>query len=487
MTFKLILIITFLASLLPSNLVAAAAPSLIITEVQTGLYGGIGGDQPQAEFIELTNSSTAAITLDNNWHLDYLSAANGGSSSPTSSLVSVAGLIPAGGHILATYNGYLPDLLDLSFGVGSKSTTGLLAKTGGHIRLMNGDNMVDCIAWGSAVDITGCQKLAGSTPNGASMQRLLQNDQTYGPVSYQAPPSPLGNDGFLSAADQAADESDNHATDSASTGCSQAIINELLANPAGDDSGREFIELHNPTSNNLSLQGCGLQVGSKSYSFSVDDNLLAGQYVAFYSAQTGLVLTNGGGSLQLLGSAQGPINYPQLADDQVWALVGGNWQLSNVPSPGQANIATDLAVDSVTGTKLANLTACPAGKHRNPETGRCINIAVPGVTKPCTVDQVRSPQTGRCKNISVPSGVAKACPTGQVRNLDTKRCRKTVTTTPKLKLQDKTAARKTKPSYLIMIAVGSLIVFYGLYEYRRDLVYWVKVFKQRLFGKEANQ
>ncbi|MEO8784896.1 MAG: lamin tail domain-containing protein [Candidatus Saccharimonadales bacterium] len=479
MTFKLLFITIFVASLLPVKLALAAAPTLIITEVQTGLYDHTAGDQPQAEFLELTNASSNTLTLDDNWHLDYLSAANNGSTAPTSSLVGLAGSVPAGGHILASFNGYLPDLADLTFGSGSNQTTGLLAKTGGHVRLMDDQVMVDCLSWGSAVAIDGCQKLPGTAPDGASIQRALNDDQQYGEAMYKVPPSPEGRDGFMAATDLDAT--------AGTGGCTDIQIDELMANPSGDDTGREFIEVNNPTQQKISLQGCGLQVGTKSYNFAEDDYLAAGQFKAFYSSQTGLVLTNGGGSVQLLGSAQTAVVYPELADDQVWVQVDGNWQVSNQPTPNDVNLANDAAVDALTGTKLVDLTPCPAGKDRNPQTGRCKNITVAPAAKPCTADQVRNAQSGRCKKAAAANSSQKVCAVGQERNLDTQRCRKVVVKTPKIKTQDDSAASKTKPSYLIMLAVGSIIIIYGIYEYRRDLTYWTRQLKERLFGGQANQ
>jgi hypothetical protein len=481
MTSKFFIITILIVALLPGSAMAAGpSQDLIISELQTGLYNSQTGDQAQAEFVELTNSSPADLRLDSNWHLDYLSAANDGTKQATSSLVGLAGTVPAGSHILASFDGYLSDSADLLFGVGSNSASGLLAKSGGHVRLMNGQTMVDCIAWGSAVSIDGCLKVSGSPPDGSSIQRLLQPDHIYGPAGYQALPSPQGQDGFEP------ESADSPSADDGAAGCALAVIDELMANPAGSDTGREFVELYNPSLQTISLQGCGLQVDSKSYIFTDHDHLLAGQYAAFYSDQTGLVLTNGGGSIQLLGAIQPAVAYPELGDSQVWVQINGSWQISNQPTPNLANLAVDPAIDTLTGTKLVSLTSCPAGKERNPQTGRCRNVPVAATAKACAANQVRDSQTGRCKKVAATSG-PKACAAGQERNPQTGRCRKIVPKTAKLKLKDDPAASKTKPSYLIMLTVGILIVAYGIYEYRRELSGWARAGKQWLLRSQTNQ
>ena len=45
----------------------------------------------------------------------------------------------------------------------------------------------------------------------------------------------------------------------------QAVINEIMANPAGDDTGQEWIELYNPTSDSVDLTGWQLNAASGKY------------------------------------------------------------------------------------------------------------------------------------------------------------------------------------------------------------------------------
>src|SRR5262249_50056444 len=83
--------------------------------------------------------------------------------------------------------------------------------------------------------------------------------------------------------------------------CEGVLITEILPNPAGTDAGHEYIELYNPTSSSISLDGCSLQTSSSSKKFSFSGTTLQpNEYKAFYDSATGLTLPNSAGGTAYL-------------------------------------------------------------------------------------------------------------------------------------------------------------------------------------------
>ena len=209
----------------------------------------------------------------------------------------------------------------------------------------------------------------------------------------------------------------------------QLKINEVLPNASGSDTGKEFIEIYNPTNYAVSLGGYQLQLGpsySKNYplpSVSLD----SGEYVALLDSQTGITLPNSSASIKLLTPDGQTVDetdvYQDPGDDQAWAVFGGVWQYTNQPTSGFLN---KEPVASGYGSGTTSLKSCPAGKYRNLETNRCRNInSGTSNLKPCRADQIRNPATNRCRSIFSASSGLKPCKVGQTRNPETNRCRKT--------------------------------------------------------------
>lgn len=72
------------------------------------------------------------------------------------------------------------------------------------------------------------------------------------------------------------------------------VVSEILPNPVGSDDA-EFIELHNPTQDDIDLSGLQIddgEGGSKPYTFDVGTFLVPGQFLVLPRALTGIVLNN---------------------------------------------------------------------------------------------------------------------------------------------------------------------------------------------------
>lgn len=212
-------------------------------------------------------------------------------------------------------------------------------------------------------------------------------------------------------------------------------INEMLPNVAGSDTGKEYIELYNPTLYDTNLNGYYLQVGpsfNKNYPLP-DMTVAAGAYVQVSDTQSGITLPNSTASLKLFSNDGQLIDqsesYDSPADNFAWALFTDSWRYTNNPTPGSQNIESVVNAGLGSGDE----EACPVGKYRNPDTNRCKTIESDEGLKPCAVDQIRNPETNRCRSIFSSNSSLTPCKAGQTRNPETNRCRNTAVLASTLK------------------------------------------------------
>jgi len=513
MTKKITTFITILVTLMSLagvHPVIAESPPVLITEVQTGLIDANGSEFPLQEFIELTNTSAQPVNL-TGWKLEYLSAANDGSGAPTQVIDTLNGQISSGGHGIWEHDGYFPIAPDGIFGVGDVSTSGFLAKSGGHIRLTNGTSMVDCVSWGSAVTINGCDKVSAVATAGYTIQRQPVNN-TYiksNGVSNVKPASPQGNNIYSVPTDPPVLVPPINPPPG--NNCEGVQLSEILANPAGDDGQGEYIELYNPANSDQTLYGCSLQLSNgKQYIFKSTDVLTEHQYLAFPYAVTALQLSNSGASITLItASGQITTTYPAVGDDEAWALVGGIWSTTSHPTPNLANTSStkDTPDTETTDSLLIEVGPCPAGKYRNPTTNRCRNISLlDEAPTACVIGQERNPSTGRCRKIATAStqvacqpsqernpdtgrcrkvetaNTQKPCEAGQERNAETGRCRKVQSAT-RGKVLGATSVSKKTYHYILVATILSCVACYGAYEYRHGFLNLFGKFKRRVTNR----
>lgn len=282
-------------------------------------------------------------------------------------------------------------------------------------------------------------------------------------------------------------------------------INEILANPAGSDAeGGEFVELYNGGSQKVSLSGCTLTTDKINDMLIPDAELEPGTYIAISLSDN---LLNGGGQVKFISAEhEDVVSYPALDDDEAWALIGGAWQSTTLPTPGSLNQPSPLEAQAATTDDLPD--PCPIGKFRNPETNRCKTITeVAGALLPCSIGETRNAETNRCRKTSSVGSMLTPCQPGQERNPDTNRCRKvsaaTTGATPCLPGQERnpdtkrcrkvTAASSgkvagdtgTKPgpsaalSAGIIVAAAGTAMAYGIYEYRFDIGNWTSRLRAR--------
>jgi hypothetical protein len=210
---------------------------------------------------------------------------------------------------------------------------------------------------------------------------------------------------------------------------SPLIITEILPNVEGSDTGKEFIELYNTTDQVIDLANYALWYGpqlDQVASFPAGVIIQPRSYISFTNSEMNFSLLNSSSSVQLTTVAgtviDSPPAYENPKDGIAWALVEGQWQYTDQPSPGAVNIASK-SVASKINDDLKVPQPCAENQYRSPETNRCRLIATNSSTPtPCKDNQYRSEETGRCRNIATATAPTP-CKEGQERNPDTNRCR----------------------------------------------------------------
>lgn len=505
--------------------VAAISDSIVIFQVQTG---GAGSGTATQELVLLYNGSDIDIDV-TNWCIEYSSASdNPGFNAciespneatqlwmPTESFISFATA-----EFVSVNPTFIPDF----------TMSGGMSGTSGHVRLYDAEqDEIDRLGWGAAVSPEGLAASAHSSGEVLSRDidaKSIDTDVNIVDFSSQPLLSPimselyeleieidvcLNIDGIQTQVPVGllADNVDNCYEDFcpnldglqlvAPAGYEKPIgfstceeipledrtlfITELLPNPPSYDSGAEFIEIYNPHSEKISLNGYKIEVGpsySKSYTFS-GGYILAGEYLILIDSITNITLPNSSGvKLRLISPAGSVVSdteiYSNANDDVSWALVDDQWIYTNQITPGAPNKPyLEPAVEEVQGQTTV-YAPCPAGKYRNPETNRCRNIETAvSQLKPCDDDEYRNPETNRCKKIANAASSLKPCDPGEERNPETNRCRKvsTLAVNDIDELPTITDAPVQQTSGSINWGIIGIAVFstlgYMLYEWRSEL------------------
>jgi hypothetical protein len=434
---------------IPKTAAATPKPGLHIREIK------ISGDN----FVALENTGNDITDLSSYW-IGYASDSSGDPLVPSQQLPAIP--LPSGQTLIALYSGST-DTCDASY---IDKLNFSFAKTGGQFAVWRMDTssagvlsffVADQARWAnpsktatlpSGVDLDIRQETAPMTIDNPVWYKDVnqtgdwqvgnyQNcslsiyepatDQWTSAVTWQqatvSPPSVLlasvfiGGTGKASATIPASDR-----------GLLAMQLSELLPNTAKPqtDADNEFIELYNPNSKSFDLSNFMLQTASStsssvhSWHIPVGTKVGPGAFKAFYSSQTHLSLSNGGGEVWLVDPLGTTVThsdpYGKADDGMAWVNAGGKWQWTAVPTPGATNkIATPVQAGSV---------------------------------KTATV--------GDKKVVSLASG-------GVVAGASTTSAAQGAPSTP------------IHPWVLAVVAVAALL--YGAYEYRHDLAYRISKYR----------
>jgi hypothetical protein len=223
-------------------------------------------------------------------------------------------------------------------------------------------------------------------------------------------------------------------------GLKPPLLSELLPNPASPqtDKNDEFIELYNPNEAYFDLSGYILEVGlttKRRYTIPAGTKLPPKGFLAFFSAQTKLALSNSGGQVALLDPLGRTLAvsepYGTAKDGQAWVFASGIWQWTTKPTPNALNVVSAPTVKSKSTTKKSNTATTSATR----------------------------------------SGVGAPGGTGSVEDVEE------VTTLTA------TSSTPLHPGVLALIAVSA--VLYGAYEYRRDVANRIHQFRANRAARRA--
>lgn len=195
--------------------------------------------------------------------------------------------------------------------------------------------------------------------------------------------------------------------------CSGLVISEVA--PRTLD---QFIELHNPTGEAISLERCIIQINSSVYQFELDDGAVESMsYRVFSPGALGVSMARTtAGTIRLLSSEA------ELMDEFSYSSPPENRSAIRY----QGLVVWSLKVTPGGTNEYVQYAPCEEGYWRNEETGRCNKVAAPAVPAPCRDDQYRSEETGRCRNIASARQLVP-CRDGQYRSEETNRCRSIAT------------------------------------------------------------
>lgn len=514
---RVVNLIIFICSLvLPifsvSSARAETPPQLIITEVKvrTDTTNLLDFD----EFIEIYNSSDQPVDLAN-YNLEYYNATN----PPLTQQPVQKSLF---NYLLDTHAYLTLAKQPIQIANSKQSPFSSLSDSGGRLRLVTSEGIVvDEIAWSNSQSLATedgvypaiVYQCNSSTVlcNGNRIESLSRSQDQDGNFVLSSPiwilslPSPHSSELLAYPVTDTSPEDSTPPADpdplaempEQSITCEGIILSELLPNPAGTDSGKEFIELYNPTNEIINLSGCSLQTSSSTKKYTFQETIVnPGLFIIFPDSVTGLTLPNSaGGTVWLLSPSDelSSITYPGgIDDDSSWSFIDGIWQITYTPSPGAQNIAQPIKPcpegqtrSSVTNrcqapviATVSTLAPCKAGQERNIDTGRCRTIiSTIGSLTPCKEGQERNPETNRCRSVN--SNVPTPCPEGQERNPDTNRCRKAGSNGETLAAVSdvQVTSKPTHPKWLLGASAVVLALGYALFEWKNDFLQLVRKLK----------
>jgi hypothetical protein len=334
------------AMLCSSTAALAASSSIVISELQTGDATSLSN-----EFVELYNPLATDVDV-GGWTLEYKSATG----TSWSKKAILAGVVRSHGFYVLASGSYLATA-DGHFAAG-------LSGSAGHVRIKNSDGMVvDTLGWGQTANAAETMPV-GAAAAGQSLERLPgrlleeggnatdTDDNSKDFVVRSAPmpqsaQSPIEVPGVLT---EAPPEEEVDETGPPAPVYLPVMITELLIDPASpaSDAKDEFVELFNPNSVDVDLQGYTLRAGSnyRDYFVLPAQIIKPGQYVVLLASQTRVSLTNTGGAAQLLDPLGTVVSqtgeYAKAETGMSWSLVDSEWTWSQKLTPAADNILDEL-------------------------------------------------------------------------------------------------------------------------------------------------
>lgn len=360
------------------------------------------------------------------------------------------------------------------------STT--LSMSNGAIELYYNDTVMDSVCWS---DKKSSPCLEAFTSNNPTTLVRLENSNIFEHLLVYVPSYDPSQPNLIFPPEPSVPENPNEPADDSTsqTTCYGLEITEIFTYYANDKS-EQFLELHNPTNETISLDSCSLRYKKKTYALS--GAILSDSYFIFspQTAEVPFTFTKNPTSTNTIelidsnGRVIDLITYP-------------HGQKKNASfakfydTKGEENWQTTYAITPATQNVYQEYQTCETGKTINPATGNCVKVtSTASAQTDCPAGKYRNPLTGRCKNIDSSSTELKPCAEGYERNPETNRCRKITSTNDGAGYALVPNTYSDKKSFvafgivLILITCG---VIYIIFQYRHELMRLARKIRQRFY------
>ncbi len=339
---RLILALTIVMAFATLALANAAPKKLMIVELSTG-----NSASASAEFVEIYNPNNSVIDLDG-YKLEYKSATG----SYWTNKVSLEGKINTRGRFLLASS-------QMNM-ISSAAIASGFAATGGQVRISNNDIVLDTLAWGNGDSPEGIA--ASVHEKEQSIKRLvdedgyfIDTDNNLSDFFLSDTPSPkLDTYTAPAVATSTSSSSSNSSTTDANLANYPKIeLTELLIDPESPQTDKEdeFIEIYNPNATAVDLNKYKIQSGSTTwrYNYEIESKVIGPKsYMAIYSAESGLTLSNSGAKARILdpnGKELDGVSYEKAKAGVSLSKINGKWLWTEDPTPGAANTTPGTSGD----------------------------------------------------------------------------------------------------------------------------------------------
>lgn len=377
-----------------------------------------------------------------------------------------------------------------------------IAMKAGPLELKRGETVLDSICWTSKDGCVDAFKSDHPTTLIHELKREIEPDEeilkpkiihNYIHLENYEPIFSKDNPGLTYAEEEKSAQEENLRLDDwsayensenlAASSCTKLIFSEILSYYETSQS-EQFIELYNPTSEQVLLNNCQIKYKNKLYplegivepdgyfirlltDFALTKNPTTKNTIELVN-QSGQVASE----LTYYNGQKKSTSYAHIGYDEEGKPI---WRSTFTPTPGAKNI-------------YQAYKPCEEGRVLNEETGNCVK-PTQITEKTCKEGYYLNEDTGRCNKISSATTEEKVCKEGYYLNPLTNRCKKLVVNNGAdyaLKYE------KTDSSTSSFVALGAIIVLifltigFIILEFRKEIKNCTQKVFHRLFHREKD-
>lgn len=283
------------------------------------------GDTASEDFIEIRNDGDCALDL-SGWKLRKRTGS--GSESSVKVFGDSSSVLPPGETLL--WANSANDFANARHA--TESSTATLTNNNSLALLDPDDTIIDSLSWGAV-----SKPFRSDEPNirnPAAHEMIVRASKSDAPAIEETV-LPTG-EIFDHASADFCGASKDHASDA------RVVLSEILANPTGDESAREFIELENRSEKRVDLSGWRLHDASKTgrYIFPSESAIAPRAFLTLFRADFVFALNNSSETVTLedaTGAVSDTVSWEATHEDISLARNGSEWRATKFLTPGAAN------------------------------------------------------------------------------------------------------------------------------------------------------